>query len=173
MLNQEDVRLLFEYDRWANWRVLGAAAKLSAEEFTRELGGSYRSVRDTLVHIVAGEVGWLRYWNLPEVSAGMLHEFWKRLNAEFDPEQFPTLREVKAKWEMVEKEQREFVEGVTEESLGKTYPIGKVQICLAQLLQHLANHSTYHRGQVAMMMRQLGREAVETDFCEFLMGREE
>jgi uncharacterized damage-inducible protein DinB len=43
---------------------------------------------------------------------------------------------------------------------------------LAHLLQHLANHSTYHRGQVAMMLRQLGREAVETDFCEFLMGRD-
>lgn len=169
-MDKDEIRLLFEYDRWANWRVLRAASKLSAEEFTRDLGGSYRSVRDTIVHIIAGEAGWLTYWKLPEVRAGMLKEFWERLNGEFHPEQFPTLSEVQAKWEMVEKEQREFVEGVTEESLGKTFPIGTVQIRLAHLLQHLANHSTYHRGQVAMMMRQLGREAVETDFAEFLMG---
>jgi hypothetical protein len=49
------LRLLYEYDRWANNRVLRAASALSAEEFKRDLGGSFRSVRDTLVHIIGGE----------------------------------------------------------------------------------------------------------------------
>jgi len=171
-MNREDVELLFEYDRWANQRVLQAASALSAEEFIRDLGGSYRSVRDTLAHIIAGEAGWLAYWKGPLVSAAMLREFWERHNAEFHPDQFPTLSEVKAEWEVVEREQREFVDGVTEESLIRTYPIRAAQVSLAHLLQHLANHSTYHRGQVALMMRQLGREAVETDFAEFLMARQ-
>lgn len=53
-MNRDDIRLLFEYDRWANDRVLRAAAGLSGEQFTRELGGSFRSVRDALVHIIGG-----------------------------------------------------------------------------------------------------------------------
>jgi uncharacterized damage-inducible protein DinB len=47
----EDVRLLYEYNGWANNRVLDACARLSQDEFTRDLGSSFSSVRDTLVHI--------------------------------------------------------------------------------------------------------------------------
>jgi uncharacterized damage-inducible protein DinB len=36
-------------------------------------------------------------------------------------------------------------------------------------MQHLANHSTYHRGQVALMMRQLDAEPLATDFHVFLV----
>jgi uncharacterized damage-inducible protein DinB len=68
-MNKDDIRLLYEYDRWANNRVLQAVAALSDERFTRDLGGSFRSVRDTLVHIIAGEWGWLEYWKEPALSA--------------------------------------------------------------------------------------------------------
>lgn len=52
-MTKDDIHILYEYDRWANNRVLQAAAGLSAEEFTRDLGGSFPSVRDTLVHMSA------------------------------------------------------------------------------------------------------------------------
>jgi uncharacterized damage-inducible protein DinB len=53
-------------------------------------------------------------------------------------------------------------------------PLRATQISLAYLMQHLANHSTYHRGQVALMMRQLAAEPLATDFALFLMeGRRE
>src|SRR5260370_5243722 len=67
-MNKDDIQLLYEYDRWANNRVLQAVSGLSDEQFTRDLGGSFRSVRDTLVHIVGGEWGWLTYWNEPNPS---------------------------------------------------------------------------------------------------------
>jgi hypothetical protein len=54
-MTKDDIQLLYEYDHWANNRVLQAVSALSAEEFTRDLGGSFRSVRDTLVHIVGSE----------------------------------------------------------------------------------------------------------------------
>ena len=59
---KDDIQLLYEYDRWANGRVLQAASALSPEQFTRDLGGSFVSVRDTLVHIIRSEWGWLTYW---------------------------------------------------------------------------------------------------------------
>ena len=42
-MTKDDIQLLFEFDRWANNTVLQAASTLSAEEFTRDLGGSFRS----------------------------------------------------------------------------------------------------------------------------------
>jgi uncharacterized damage-inducible protein DinB len=59
-VTRDDVLLLYEYDRWANNRSLQAVSALTPGQFTRDLGGSFRSVRDTLVHIIGGEWGWLR-----------------------------------------------------------------------------------------------------------------
>ena len=168
-MTKDDIQLLYEYDRWANHRVLQAASTLSPEEFTRDLGGSLRSVRDTLVHIVGGEWGWLRCWKEPFPGPTFVWDFWTRHGALFDPNAFPDFAAVQSKWAEVEREQIEFVNGVTNESLGRMIPLRTTQIGLAHLMQHLANHSTYHRGQVALMMRQLAAEPLATDFALFLM----
>jgi uncharacterized damage-inducible protein DinB len=170
-MNKDDIKLLYEYDRWANNRVLQAVSALSDEQFTRDLGGSFRSVRDTLVHIISGEWGWLTYWKEATLSAAFTTELRKRRDVLFHPEAFPNVAAVQRKWAEVEKEQAEFVNGVTNESLGKMIPFRTTQAGLAHLMQHLANHSTYHRGQVALMMRQLGAEPVATDFHVFLVER--
>ncbi len=168
-MNNDDILLLYEYDRWANKRVLQAAAALSEEQFTRDLGGSFRSVRDTLLHIIGGEWGWLAYWKAPNPGPAFARDLWERHDALFHPERFPNAATVQRKWAEVEKEQVEFVNGVTNESLGKMLPFRTTQASLAHLLQHLANHSTYHRGQIALMMRQLGADPVATDFHVFLV----
>jgi len=172
-MTKGDIQLLYEYDRWANNRVLQAASTLRAEEFTRDLGGSFGSVRDTLVHIVAGDWGWLMCWKEPSLSSTFIIDFWTRHEALFRPNAFPNLAAVQLKWTEVAREQVEFVNRVTDESLGRMLPVRTTQISLGHLMQHLANHSTYHRGQVALMMRQLGAKPLATDFVMFLMeGRQ-
>ena len=173
-MTKDDIQLLFEFDRWANNRVFEAASALSAEEFTRDLGGSFRSLRDTLVHIVRSEEGWLMCWKEPSPSPAFVMDFWKRHHAAYNPSAFPDLAAVRRKWAEVEREQIEFVNRVTAESLERMLPVGAKQISLAHLMQHLANHSTYHRGQVTLMMRQLAAKPLATDFAMFLMeGRRE
>lgn len=168
-MDKDDIRLLYEYDRWANDRVLRAAAGLSEEQFTRDLGGSFRSVRDALVHIVGGEWGWLTYWKEPSPSAAFVAELWDRHNVLFRPEAFPNVAGVRSRLAEIEKEQAEFVNGVTDESLQRMLPLRGTQLSLGHLMQHLVNHSTYHRGQVALMMRQLGGKPLATDFHVFLV----
>jgi len=170
-MTKDDIQLLYEYDRWANHRVFEAASTLSAERFTRDLGGSFRSVRDTLVHIIAGEWGWLAYWTETSPNSAFLADLKRRLDAQFNPEAFPNVAAVQSKWAEVEKEQVEFVNRVTNESLEKMLPFRTTQVRLGHLMQHLANHSTYHRGQVALMMRQLDAEPLPTDFHVFLLER--
>jgi uncharacterized damage-inducible protein DinB len=172
-MTKDDIQLRYEYDRWANNTVLRAASTLSAEQFTHDLGGSFRSVRETLVHIIGGEWIWLAYWKEPPHSTTALADLRKRRDALLNPDAFPNVVAVQAKWAEVEKEQAEFVNRVTNESLKKMLPFRTTQIELAHLMQHLANHSTYHRGQVALMMRQLDAEPLATDFHVFLVERRE
>jgi uncharacterized damage-inducible protein DinB len=173
-MTNDDIQLLYEYDRWANNTVFHAASTLSAEDFTRDLGGSFRSVRDTLLHIVGSEWAWLTYWRELSPSSAFLEDLWTREDALFNPNAFPDLTAVQLKWAEVEREQVEFVNQVTHESLRRMLPVRETQISLAHLLQHLANHSTYHRGQVALMIRQLAAKPLATDFAMFLMeGRRE
>jgi uncharacterized damage-inducible protein DinB len=166
---KDDIQLLFEYDRWANHRVLQAASALRDEQFTRDLGGSFSSVRDALVHIIGGERGWLTYWKEVAPSPTFLEDLWDRHDSLFHPDKFPSISEVKSKWAEVEKEHIEFLNDLTNESLKKMLPIRTAQISLANLMQHLANHSTYHRGQVARMIRQLDAKPPATDFHLFLL----
>ena len=173
-MTKDDIQLLYEYDRWANNRVLQAASTLSVEEFTRNLGGSFPSVRDTLVHIVAGEWGWLTIWKEPSLSSAFVTDLWTRFGGLFDPNAFPDVAAVQSRWLEIEREQVDFVNRVTNESLGRMLPIRTTQLSLAHLMQHLSNHSTYHRGQVSLMMRQLAAGPVATDFALFLLeGRSE
>ncbi len=173
-MNQGDIQLLFEYDRWANNNVLQAVSALSVEQFTRDLGGSFRSVRDTLVHIVAGEWGWLTIWKEPALGSAFVTDLWDRIDVTFAPNAFTDIAAVRSKWAEVEREQIEFVNGVTDESLRGMLPIRTTQLSLGHLMQHMANHSTYHRGQISLMMRQLGGVPVATDFARFLLvGRSE
>ncbi len=156
-MTEDDIQLLYEYDRWANNRVLQAVSALKAEQFTHDLGGSFRSVRDTLVHIIGGEWIWLAYWEEPPCSSALWADLRKRRDALFNPDAFPNVAAVRSKWVEIEKKQVE-LNRVTNESLDKMLPFRTTQIRLAHLMQHLANHSTYHRGQVALMMRQLDAE---------------
>src|SRR5271156_6161507 len=61
-MNVEDFRRLYDYNSWANHRTLDACAPLSEEQFTRDLRSSFRSLRDTMVHISWAEWLWLERW---------------------------------------------------------------------------------------------------------------
>ena len=106
-MTKADILLLFEYDCWANNRVLQAASALSDEQFAR----------NTLVHIIGGEWGWLTYWKENSPSPAFLADLWDRHDALFYPDRFPNVAAVRSKWAEVEKERTEFVSCVTEEAL--------------------------------------------------------
>ncbi len=159
-MDKNDIQLLYEYNRWANVRVLRAVSALTRDQFTQDLGGGYRTVRDTLVHIMSGEWIWLMRWEGTSPQALP------------DPAEFPSPDLVRTKWAGIERQQAEFVKTITDESLSRVITYVNTrgetwQYPLAHMMQHLVNHSSYHRGQVSLMLRQLGAEAVPTDFLVF------
>ena len=92
-MNKDDVQLLYRYNRWANATILNAVAPLSKDDFSRKLGGSFPSVRETLVHIMGAEWIWLRRWK--GVSPPAL----------LSAAEFPDLLSIKHRWPEIEAEQ--------------------------------------------------------------------
>jgi len=167
-MTRDDIQLLFEYDRWANNKVLQAVSVLSEEQFIRDLRGSFCSVRDTFVHIIGGEWLWLSYWKAPSHSPEIIVELRAQRDTHIHPNRLPDFASVQLKWAEVEKEQLAFVSHVTDEGLKTKLPARGMPLELVHLMQHMVNHSTYHRGQISLMMRQLNAEPVATDFHVFL-----
>lgn len=161
MTRVDEIRDLYAYNRWANRRILGAADRLSPEELSRDLGSSFPSVLGTLAHVLSVEWIWLERWR--GTSPPGIPDSWD----------LSTLEAVRARWAEVEADQRAFVEGLDEAALDRVVAYRDIrgtpcETPLGQLLRHMVNHSTYHRGQVITMLRQLGAEVVATDFVVYL-----
>lgn len=163
-MTPELTRQLFDYNAWANQRVLDAAAQLSDEQFTKPLCSSFSSVRDTLVHICGAEWIWLERFqgrspsSIPNNSG------------------VQTLAALREHWRPQAEQLLSFVSGLTQNDLDrifeyKTINFGLYKNPLWQSLQHLANHGTYHRGQVATLLRQLGAKPILTDLMHFYRER--
>jgi uncharacterized damage-inducible protein DinB len=160
-MNLQDVRHLIAFHYWARNRMLEAVELLSPEQFTRELGGSFGSVRNTVVHTLSAECIWLFRWK-GETPTGML-----------TPESFPDLASVRRAWLDQEASLRRYFDGLDEQGIQKVIPyrtLAGVESAspLWQMLQHVVNHASYHRGQVTTLLRQLGEAPPKgTDLITF------
>ena len=160
MVTPELLRLLFEYNAWADRRLLDACGALSNEQFTRNLGSSFSSVRDTIVHLYGAEFIWNERFHgrspssLP--SAGP----------------YPDLASIRVKLEEMDQYYIDYVSKMTQQELDrviryKSFTGEEFSNPLWQSLHQLTNHATYHRGQVVTLLRQLGVKPVSTDLIGY------
>jgi len=150
-MNLEEIWTLLEYHYWARDRMLESVDRLSPEQYTKDLGNSFGSVRDTVAHIYFAEWVWYSRWigsppsNFP------------------DTEPFPDVATLRRVWRDQEAKVRLFVAGVGEHNFDRVFDYRlfngqPAKSLFRHMLQHIVNHATYHRGQVTTMLRQLGVE---------------
>jgi uncharacterized damage-inducible protein DinB len=124
------------------------------------MGNSFSSVRDTLAHILGAEWIYLERWQGRSPKASL------------DPATFPTVQSLESRWETVERDQMQFIEALTPQRLREELAYVNLRgqrysYPLWQQLVHVVNHSSYHRGQITTLLRQLGAEAMSTDFLVY------
>jgi uncharacterized damage-inducible protein DinB len=163
-MTPEEIGSLFDYNAWANHRALNAASALTPEQFTKPLGSSFSSVRDSLAHICGAEWVWLERFQGRSPSSLP------------DPSQFADSASLGARWAEQETRLLTFVRGLKQADLDrvmeyKTLKFGVYRNPLWQSMQHLVNHGTYHRGQVTTMLRQHGAQPILTDLMHFYRER--
>jgi len=152
----KDLESLYDYGYWANRKLFDVISQLTPEQFTQAVGGSYGSIRNTMVHALSAEWGWLDRCGGPERGP--------RLN----PDDYPTVESLIETWNKVEMYAREFLSKLKEEDLARSveYTMGRAEkrsMPLGDLMQHAAIHGVHHRGQVALLLRLLGHASGNFD----------
>jgi uncharacterized damage-inducible protein DinB len=147
-MDLQELRTLVDYHYWARDRLLDAVDGLSPDQLNEDLGNSFPSIRDTLVHLYGADRIWCDRWD-GEPPRGMP-----------DPAGFPDVLSLRRAWADQEGKIRAVLERLGER--GVDQPIeyktmtGQAQAQpFWQMLQHLVNHGSYHRGQITTMLRQL------------------
>jgi len=151
---------LFAFNRWANHRVHEMVSGLTDEELRRDLKNSFPSVLDTLVHSLSAEWVWMERLKGDSPAA---------MPAEFRTYGVPQLTE---RWRRLEAEQQAYVTKLTKSELARVVAYRNMKgeprdYPLWQILRHVVNHATYHRGQIAGMVRQMGKVPLATDMVVF------
>jgi uncharacterized damage-inducible protein DinB len=148
---------LVRYDDWATARLVSAMAQVSDAAFSTPIASSFGSVRDTFAHILSANWVWLSRWRghspaaLPPWLATATRE------------------ELLSRLDELRLERAGYLDGVAEPGFEapieyRTLAGAEFRHALGDLVRHVVNHSTYHRGQAVTQLRQLGVVPLSTDF---------
>ncbi|MBI9049187.1 MAG: DinB family protein [Anaerolineaceae bacterium] len=148
---------LYQFNNWANKRILDGCAKLTPEQYHEPSLGNFGSVHATLVHILAVQWLWLQRWQGQSLSSF------------FEPDDFADLAALRNHWQKVEGETQAFIGTCSNPTLAKissyrnfnneewSYP-------LWQMMLHQANHATQHRSEIALLLTEWGHSPGMMDF---------
>ncbi len=159
-MTTDEARQLFGYGSWANGRMLAVAEALPSEQFEAAVSSSFPSVGATLAHLIGAEWIWLRRW----LGESLPAPAWAAK---------PNLAELKVQLAAVESERSSYLAGLSDADLDRVVSYRSLagkeySNVLSDLIRHVVNHSTYHRGQLATQLRQLGHTPPSTDLIAYV-----
>ena len=159
-MNKTYFQRLFAYNCWANSVTQDCVKVLKSEQLDENLGASFPTIRTTLEHIVMAE--WVWFERIKGDSPTQA----------FNGEKFASLENLFEKWSEVENSYANFVDEISDNQLLDIIDYKNLageanSRCLGHILPHVVNHGTYHRGQIAAFLRQIGAEAKTTDLIYF------
>lgn len=150
---------LIAYNEWSNNKILSAAESLLDEQFDRAFGASYESIRGNLLHILLAQTIWITRINRDR-AVPSVPEFRGDIAPAFEVSHYE-LHELGLG--LTEDRWRSVLEYTDSRGDDHALPIG-------QIIGHVVNHGTYHRGEIALMLTQLGNSPGDLDYVYFLLG---
>ncbi len=147
----QDLQTLVDYHYWARDRLLAALEPLTPEQYNRDLANSFRSIRETITHVYAAEWAWYERWKGQSPTALL------------PADRFPDLAALRAAWTDQERNLRGYIDRLGDGGVTRIieYKLLSGQAGASpvwQMVQHVVNHASYHRGQITTMLRQIGAE---------------
>ncbi|ANY75279.1 damage-inducible protein DinB [Paenibacillus ihbetae] len=157
-MNKQLVQL-YDYNVWANERVMDHLDTLPGEVFLREVDLGFKSIAEVISHVVSADNIWFN-----------------RIKEEQDSipakKVFTDLKEARQEMDELQSQIRDYVSSLsdTEKKVSYTMASGRqMENSIAEILQQVVNHGTYHRGNITTMLRSFGYQGVMTDYIAFLM----
>ena len=160
MIGAGELRVQLAYSSWASRLLLDAAAQLTAEELTRDFGTADRSVLGTLVHIFAADRMWLG-----RVQGNPPARF-------LDPATDLRLDALQTAWPALGDRWTTWAAGLTDDAAQSALAYRDLrgnpwETPTWQIVLHVVNHATHHRGQVSGFLRSMGKTPPPLDLIAY------
>jgi uncharacterized damage-inducible protein DinB len=155
-----EIRELYAYNAWANNRIFDIIEQVPPEQYMQDMKSSHGSLHGTLVHLIGAEKVWLERWQKTENIVFL------------QAKEIQSFKEIRNIWNTVHEQREKFLAAFTDDRLNDAITItdsrgGIYTNTFSQMMPHLINHSSYHRGQVVALLRQLGVTPVGTDMITY------
>jgi uncharacterized damage-inducible protein DinB len=163
---KDDLFALQDYNLWANRLLLESLGALSHDEYVREMGGGWPSIRASLVHLAGATRAWAERFDGRDAT---------RLPT---ADEVPTLADAARILNEADERISTFLATVARERLAaplawKNLKQEEKAAPLWAVLRHTVNHASYHRGQIAAMLKRLGGRPPATDLVRWAIERQE
>ena len=150
-MNVQDLKTMLDYHYWARDRAFEAVDSLTPEQYNRDLANSFRSIRETVTHVYAAEWAWYERWKGQSPTALL------------PADRFADLAALREAWTDQERNLRGYIDRLGDGGVSRIieYKLLSGQAGASpvwQMVQHVVNHASYHRGQITTMLRQIGAE---------------
>ncbi|SDX32345.1 Uncharacterized damage-inducible protein DinB (forms a four-helix bundle) [Marininema mesophilum] len=154
----------YDYHVWANERLMAKLHDLPEEICTKEVESVFPTILAVIEHLYITDQIWLRA--MQGDTFEQIEKFAEDLRGKIEGKSLGELGEL---FKTVSEEYHRFIAG---EDLDRTLILkhpsfGEVEMSLALMVYHVVNHGTYHRGNIAAMLRQLGQASVPTDYVYY------
>ena len=145
-----------DYHAWANTRLFNRLKELPNYEtiFNEQIQSVFPSIKDTFVHIYITDQVWLHILHGKSMNEAIQDR--EDLRKQIETK---SLHELEKMFENMANQYKDFL---------ITIHVGKLETSILELVQHVVNHGTYHRGNITAMIRQLGHSSTMMDFVLYL-----
>ncbi len=169
----DEIKLLYDYNDWADGRILAACARVSPEQYAAPHPYGHGSLRATMVHILDNI--WQQRITLQGYYQNPLADEAAYDATELHEDAFPTFPMLQERWTMERQEMRAYLDTLTEETLNSTIryviPGAIRERVVWHILIDLIIHATQHRSEAAMLLTSYGQSPGDFDLTMTLNQR--
>jgi uncharacterized damage-inducible protein DinB len=172
-MNIDEIKLLLDYNDWADARILAACAGVSPEQYVAPTGYGRGSLRATIVHILDNI--WQQRITLQGYYKEPLADEAAYDGTELREDAFPTLAMLRERWKIEQEEMRAYLDSLNEDTLNGSIqyviPGARRDFVVWHILLDVVVHATQHRSEAAALLTDYGQSPGDFDFTMFVRDR--
>lgn len=156
----DHIRLVWDYNYWAQHKLLDCLETVSNEDFLKPVPYSIGSLREQSAHTMWAEALWL------------YHRIQGQARIEWTAQDYPDVPAIRQRWTQVENDWRTYLEQLTDSDLSRVIEMKRLDgqthhHSLSEILLHVPNHGTDHRSQMLRIIHDFGGKTFEQDMIYY------
>ncbi|PFM99364.1 DinB family protein [Bacillus cereus] len=161
--------IMYKYHVWANGVIIDRLKELPQDIYHKEIQSGFSSVSKVLSHIYLTDYAWFDI-----ISGKSMNEAMVSTNQLREQVETKSIEEMKKLFQDLSERNKALLNG--QEEIDKLIVVdnpyaGLLETSISESVLHVVTHGSYHRGNIATMLRQMGHTSVMQDFGLYLYSK--